>query len=632
MSHHPTSFLVLDNKELGTFWVGKVNIKPGANDRAIGVDKLIDKLSSKYEEEYPHLCFDVESIACEIYKFHELEKWIIDMLYEINRRPIKLRELHELLTAGWIEGDYTTNSTIHVLRVNKTREGLRDTYKRLISDWEAKGLRCLNTLRCKTDKEKYEDKKQDPTFLYNKARKEILRKIKKTGKMPKDATLEKYQIKEEEANKIMGPTGIIYKISSPSGKVYVGQTVRSFEKRMQQHKQDSSCCTLIKRAIDKYGGEMKYEIIEENVPHEQLDEREIYWISYFNSLAPNGYNCTTGGQYTKEYSQELKDRMRDIKNAQKIEKDGYMGYVSKMYNLFYPKVRQGGKTIRISYGGFQTEEEVVEVLKEYTKDPDNFTPINNRTRKKVGSVRKSRGKWAATYKEIYLGIYDTEEEAHEAIEKYLEDPENVPSFKRNVGNISKSRNKWQLKYKRKYLGSYKTQEEAQEALERYQNDPENFVKPEVRIKYGSVTKHYNKWIVKHKGIFLGSYETQEEGQEALKTHKRDPKNFVKPETKFGCVYFEKGKWRLIYKSKHIGYYPTKEKAEEVREIYLRDPENFVKSDHIPKKIIGSISKRGDRWRLRYKEKQIGTYATKEEAEEVRKTLQSSIYTSSSEIA
>src|SRR6056300_563099 len=203
MDHHPTSFLVLDNKELGTFWVGQANIKPGANDRAVNVYQLIDKLSSKYEEEYPHLCFDVESIACEIYKFHELEKWIIDMLYEINRRPIKLRELHELLTAGWIEGDYTTNSTIHVLRVNKTREGLRDTYKRLISDWEAKGLRCLNTLRCKTDKEKYEDKKQDPTFLYNKARKEILRKIKKTGKMPKDATLEKYQVKDEELREIM---------------------------------------------------------------------------------------------------------------------------------------------------------------------------------------------------------------------------------------------------------------------------------------------------------------------------------------------------------------------------------------------------------------------------------------------
>ena len=477
MDHHPTSFLLLDNKELGTFWVGQANIKPGANGRAIGRDKLIDKLSSKYEEEYPHLYFDIESIGCEIHKFHELEKWITDLLYEIKRKPLKHRELHELLTAGWIEGDYTTNSTIHVLRVNKTREGLRDNYKRLIGDWEAKGLRCLNTLRCKTDNEKYEHKKKDPTFLYNKARKEVLRKIKKTGKMPKQSTIEKYQVKDEELREVMGQKGIIYKITSPSGKVYVGQTIRSFEKRMQEHKQESSSCTTVSRAIQKYKEQMKYEIIEDNVPHEQLDEREIFWIKKLNSLAPNGYNCTTGGQFTKEYTQEVKDRIRDIKNDQKIEKDGYMGYVSKIYNLFYPKVRQGGKTIRISYGGFQTEEEVVEVLKEYTKDPDNFTPVNNRTRKKVGSVRKSHGKWSASYKQIPLGSYDTQEEAHEAVEKYLKDPKNFPSFKRNVGNISKIHNKWQLKYKRKYLGLYDTNEEAQEALERYQNDPENFVKP-----------------------------------------------------------------------------------------------------------------------------------------------------------
>ena len=199
MDHHPTSFLVLDNKELGTFWVGQANIKPGANDRAVNMYQLIDKLSSKYEEEYPHLCFDVESIACEIYKFHELEKWITELLYEIKRKPLKLMELNELLTAGWGEGDYTTNSTIHVLRVNKTREGLRNTYKKLIGEWEAKGMRCLNTQKCKT----YEDKKQDPTFLYNKARKEVLRQMKKTGKMPKQSTIEKYHIKDEEIRECM---------------------------------------------------------------------------------------------------------------------------------------------------------------------------------------------------------------------------------------------------------------------------------------------------------------------------------------------------------------------------------------------------------------------------------------------
>src|SRR6056300_36078 len=200
---HPTSFLVLDNKELGTFWVGQTNIKPGANDRAIGRDKLIDKLSSKYEEEYPHLCFNVESIACEIYKFHEIENWVTSLLYEINRKPTKLGELQRLLTAGWTEWDYTTNSTIHVLRVSKTREGLRNTYKRLISEWEAKGLRCLNTLRCKTDKEKYEHKKKEPNFMYNKARKEVLRKIKKTGKMPKQSTIDKYELKNVDIKEVM---------------------------------------------------------------------------------------------------------------------------------------------------------------------------------------------------------------------------------------------------------------------------------------------------------------------------------------------------------------------------------------------------------------------------------------------
>src|SRR6056300_581823 len=393
---HPTSFLVLDNKELGTFWVGQTNIKPGANDRAIGRDKLIDKLSSKYEEEYPHLCFNVESIACEIYKFHEIENWVTSLLYEINRKPTKLGELQQLLTAGWTEWDYTTNSTIHVLRVSKTREGLRNTYKRLISEWEAKGLRCLNTLRCKTDKEKYEHKKKDPNFMYNKARKEVLRKIKKTGKMPKQSTIDKYELKnvdikeimeevvlcqpcEKDQNKeCMGRKGIIYKITSPSGKVYVGQTVRSFEKRMQEHKRESSGCTLIKRAINKYGDEMKYEIIEEDVPQEHLDEREMFWISHFNSLAPNGYNCTTGGQFNV-VTQEVKDNVQMAKIKSKIEKDGYMGDVRKNIgqniNMFYPRIRRRNKHIPLSTGGFRTEEEAIEVLKQYTEDPENFTIV-----------------------------------------------------------------------------------------------------------------------------------------------------------------------------------------------------------------------------------------------------------------
>jgi len=56
--------------------------------------------------------------------------------------------------------------------------------------------------------------------------------------------------------------GCVYKITSPSGKVYIGQTVKTLHERIKGHKKSSTNCTLLKRAIDKYGDEMKYEYIE----------------------------------------------------------------------------------------------------------------------------------------------------------------------------------------------------------------------------------------------------------------------------------------------------------------------------------------------------------------------------------
>ena len=39
------------------------------------------------------------------------------------------------------------------------------------------------------------------------------------------------------------------------------------------------------------------EIIEDNIPFEQLNDREAYWIKYYNTFYLNGegYNMTEGG-------------------------------------------------------------------------------------------------------------------------------------------------------------------------------------------------------------------------------------------------------------------------------------------------------------------------------------------------
>ena len=47
--------------------------------------------------------------------------------------------------------------------------------------------------------------------------------------------------------------------------------------------------------MNKYGSDkFYYEVLEDNVPYELLDEREVYYIEKFDSFH-NGYNSTPGG-------------------------------------------------------------------------------------------------------------------------------------------------------------------------------------------------------------------------------------------------------------------------------------------------------------------------------------------------
>jgi hypothetical protein len=206
--------------------------------------------------------------------------------------------------------------------------------------------------------------------------------------------------------------GIIYKIESPSNKIYIGQTIHTLEERIKGHKKSSTNCTLLKRAIDKYGDEMEYEILEE-VSNELLDEREIHWIKYYNSLAPNGYNCSTGGNNKKELSDLLKDNITKGLKNNKINRDGYLGYVCKKINGYMPCVIVKNKKVYLSNGAFNTKEEVIEVLKEYTRDPENFIKPDGINKRTVGCIFKFYNKWRVMYKHKHLGSFNTKEQAEE---------------------------------------------------------------------------------------------------------------------------------------------------------------------------------------------------------------------------
>lgn len=89
--------------------------------------------------------------------------------------------------------------------------------------------------------------------------------------------------------------GFIYKYTSPSGKGYVGQTIRSLKERAKKNGVGYLPCTVFFRAIQKYGFEnFKVEILGE-FRIEILDEKEKEFILKENTLAPNGYNLQKGG-------------------------------------------------------------------------------------------------------------------------------------------------------------------------------------------------------------------------------------------------------------------------------------------------------------------------------------------------
>lgn len=74
---------------------------------------------------------------------------------------------------------------------------------------------------------------------------------------------------------------LIYKIYNDiNSKVYIGKTISSLEERWSKHKwamyhSDGH----LQKAMRKYDIEHFYiTIIEDNIPEDQLDKREIYWI------------------------------------------------------------------------------------------------------------------------------------------------------------------------------------------------------------------------------------------------------------------------------------------------------------------------------------------------------------------
>lgn len=98
----------------------------------------------------------------------------------------------------------------------------------------------------------------------------------------------------------------IYKLSSPSGKIYIGQTQCLYLRFRDYRKTRTN--KYLKSAILKHGLEnITVEILEKDIPLEKLDEREQFYLDTLQPFGDNGYNICREAGTTRGRKRPLKE-------------------------------------------------------------------------------------------------------------------------------------------------------------------------------------------------------------------------------------------------------------------------------------------------------------------------------------
>jgi len=140
----------------------------------------------------------------------------------------------------------------------------------------------------------------------------------------------------------------IYKITNPNGKVYIGQSIH-IDKRFYQYRKKRKECIGVKilNSLIKYGIENHSFHILEECEIDVLNQKEIYWINYYDSIE-KGLNLELGGSGGPR-SKETKEKIRKSsigKNSKKIKQYNLNNQYIRTWNSIVEAERVYGKGIK----------------------------------------------------------------------------------------------------------------------------------------------------------------------------------------------------------------------------------------------------------------------------------------------
>lgn len=125
----------------------------------------------------------------------------------------------------------------------------------------------------------------------------------------------------------------IYQITSPSNRIYIGQTVDWNRRLKEYHKSLAKTQTKLHRSIKKYGIEShKFEVIHE-CTYDKLNELEVYYIDLFDTVN-KGLNAKGGGAngYMPENVRKRISKAHKGKVVKESTKDKLRSYIGSKHH------------------------------------------------------------------------------------------------------------------------------------------------------------------------------------------------------------------------------------------------------------------------------------------------------------
>jgi group I intron endonuclease len=166
----------------------------------------------------------------------------------------------------------------------------------------------------------------------------------------------------------MNKKGIIYKITSPSGRIYIGQTINLLRRKSRYRRLSCKSQPHLYNSLSKYGFDNHiFEVIEEDIEREMLDERECFYIEKYDSFN-NGMNMTSGGGSNHKRSPETIEKLRIAPTGNKynLGKKNALGYIHKEESKkkMREKTKEAYKNGFTGRKGLKSSEEHIRKFKE----------------------------------------------------------------------------------------------------------------------------------------------------------------------------------------------------------------------------------------------------------------------------